>query len=1460
MPISEWVDLLAASLYSESSSAAAAIAESSAVAGVNSAAAAAAGSSAAAGANTDSAGSSADVNTAGSSVGIKRKRGRPPISNIERDKQRRLAELRESLQVSSGPPVEFAPPEQPPPVDEPPADAAAGSVAIPAGSAAGSGGGDADAQRDAAQQPQLQLAMLGAGAFAIVPFVAHQGTIGLLTEGFSKKALLSTALPATEVGIIRFQGSAISANMMATNLSVSRQTVMRRTRLLGAAVCVFKRVAAERFIRNFFEYLQLRHGGAGAVRPLLWVTKYRYDEMTLRVRQISDANHRHRDTGASLGKILQPTIAWSCVFALPIGYVRVAIDLPPMLRTIERNNARCLRAALSRQVQPPQVAKDLFPAAARASVISADSHSANNLADDSMWYDSVIDTPAKYACAVHKDHKCMELIAQSMPYERSGLCYTVLSLQSGTSFSTFRRSMREQVNTKLKVYPYGMCGAGPEAERYRTHVWELFCSDFMDKEKWRNVRPKQLARYHARWRLLNGNYKRLNVIEHYCRGWPGCCRNAEHTKEQMISLWVDEMERPKLWNIAKWNGFETSVDFCGFLWALHGVYLPAVEDAFGHQHPPPQTESCHDAVHLNPVLAIMDDPTVEAMPIYQEGSMDEMVEPLKDDSRIERCKTYVRNALTWARRCPLARLMILRPVVGAHALGTNAMFGQVGSAWKREEFARRQRGEEPRYRVTEAAKGHYWRPQMREYTVLMMEKDRWNLPREYRRHDTSVQAYRACSLGAASTFHLLAQLFERDNFHFFEVILNPGSIAQHLLGESILEMFHKQPCRLSPWWYDHVQVFQTLELLLSDDSIITITAMAEEIEWENVIVETNNANIRKIVALASQQWGVSMADVSARHALGKEKGFEAECTCLEPFLDEAEEPETVPKMTSGGGGRWRAFVSMHSKEMRKPGSNLLDFKRIVAAYRAEQEKDHSPILERCAELGRHATQAYRDKFRAEASGGAKSGLSSFGAVTSNLRRKHARDDSMQAALLDGEAANGTSVSSAVALLDESIADQMAKLYRACAAHRRDTLAAHRREDDALRKDMAEPAPEFARGEGEGEALGEGRQAAVLHRRSSLPTVVPQLEALKCSAYRIKQVCSKKFTGSSAGRNTKNVAETLQARWEEEHTTMTEQEAPELDEVPASYRPAECWKRNRCVCCGHGEILALCAKRFADVLVPLCPKGSSLRKLLQSSYLLVQISGHCHLLHIALCYLNPRRPVFIKMDDNGNFWGYRAVKPKIRGNGDLILLSDLDAAEEMDLSGPLSFTLLRFVEVDRMFDNWGPAERLIVAPVSEDVLLQNPVRFWDGDEEEIKREQARRAKERARRARDYQRKKHGEARGSAPRNVRRNKRPAQRPPRAVSVFEPPAEELHEEHDADEGDGSPVVAEIEYAPEDLDDEDLLGEELDQEQDPWKAWADEADISCPGVIQDLQDAYWYEAGRHVIEAEEDDGQAGL
>ena len=1110
----------------------------------------------------------------------------------------------------------------------------------------------------------------------------------------------------------------VSRVVLSDKTGLSTGTVRDKVRLMAFVVIVYKRIMCQLLLWSFDSELRKR-AGSGNVTPLYYVTKYKYDEMSIKASGKTGKDGLQ----AATMKLLQLSVSHLALWKVHGQYIKMLFNVPTSLLQIEKNDAASLTEALGRQVRTPDAAVAMFDD--RASIACADDAGANGLADSALSALAATDTESKWKCRTHKVQKVASTIVSRYVNEKRGLLHTIMSFSFAGQFPRFKENMKVYIKPRLKVMPRGQDGAGEIAKAHRDGVFNQFCPKIGKLgdpgDKGAAVTARALAASHVRRRLHNGNFRKTGVFEHWCPG-PECCVDADHTFQQLCDLWIDRLDCPRPWRGDDWQGFEHVVDWAGYLLSCHDVLTPVFIMTFPGKPckglPAPDAPEAEDGEGDDDLEFQME---VEA----------DMVEPTKESTQFERQSTYRSNARLWLQTKPLARLWSLRKVVGAQMDMHKSIWAQVGTTWEHKELKRRTLGEEPQYRVVMLRRGDHVNAAQEQWARFCVDKAMWvGLPREFHHHDLAVETYRASASAAASTFQLLEVPCQQSGVEEFELLeLQQGSAEQLRLSTRLTQRFKRTPCVVDHWWAEHHRRYSSALDIVSSDSMAKIEAHADFVEVDNDSTEAMNANTRKLVKKATQQKVKALVDISAGKVLGEAKAEESEAW-MDKFSYTEDDCDSKGQQR-GGGGRFRAFVSHHAADHKLPNGRC-DFKAICALWRAEMElPEESDLMKQCRERGEVATQAHKmnrglngekvnvttsafgkplvDKLRNEnVKLQNQSLIHDFKKCTGKL---HIEDTSVA----QSEPSQQLAVREAQDTFEQMlVAKHAGQLHmQVLAIHRLARLMASERREAKAKED--ELMREKLRAEDTFSTLNLSdvklqpydvplRIARCISRPGTL-TVKADMGVLNFAARRVAQV--------SASRG--QLRRTALNLWQKEHNLIKVSDCDSVSAVPKAFKAPYCAEHGhgRCLCSGRGLLINLAKKKFANKIAQLCsPKGSHMRKLLQGSWLVVEIEGVWY--HIALCYLRPRRPTFIRMemDSSRLAWGRQVVAPCLVGKK-FLCQSEVDVAESWDLNEAVTCKLFRLVSLDSPVDDFTPAAKLPIEPCDPASFV-----FWQGSTREM----------------------------------------------------------------------------------------------------------------------------------------------
>ena len=372
------------------------------------------------------------------------------------------------------------------------------------------------------------------------------------------------------------------------------KTVSAKRHLLAISTMISKRMFASVALCRLNHHLHQRFPGRVQAKDFL--VKYRYDEVQLKLRvKTSKAllgarqrSQRRRNSAAAdntKAKLLQTSVQWSALWCISneqndaqdtsdsgnqqghCHSVQMTINVPATIQCLEKGDAPHIREGIRRNIALPSfVYQDL----SRIGLVPVcDSAAPNEVADSSLWRDAWPDVCdfVKMRCTVHREWKVGRLIHQPYSADVRGMLHACLSLSWAGRFDSLRSAMKKHMRKHLTVY---RGHAGLAAEAYRESV----CKKFTNSWDWEacptNVDCKHAVRTHAVKQLLNGEWRRTGVWEHYCSG-PNCCESPAATASKIEEHIIDCLQHPSIWCESRFMGIDVVTDFFGFWLLCHSI-------------------------------------------------------------------------------------------------------------------------------------------------------------------------------------------------------------------------------------------------------------------------------------------------------------------------------------------------------------------------------------------------------------------------------------------------------------------------------------------------------------------------------------------------------------------------------------------------------------------------------------------------------------------------------------------------------------------------------------------------------------------------------------------------------------------------------------------------------------------------------------------------------------------------
>ena len=1116
----------------------------------------------------------------------------------------------------------------------------------------------------------------------------------------------------------------VSVKAIGQSMRIDEKTVRRRMRLMSATMLIGCRVRMMFAISAVDSFL---HDKCNDCRRLMWTTKQRYDEMEIRltlteaVKALVGKTKEHKDKVRV--KLMQVTVVHQALWQAGGKFLSMNATLPTALQPIEKTSGACVKAVVMKQAKCPDWAQKHFKNRTRLSI--KDDHRSNHAADRSAFQDDQWETLIESICNNHKVQKVAELISRIFRGETAGIMNGTLALNWGGAFWSFKKNLKKYIRTFLKVYAHGDVGAGDECDQRREKVWSTFCHSEDNRLTGPRARARQ-RRMFVRRKLVNGNFDVLDEWQHYCRGWPGCCRSEAHTIDQLMEEFIDDLERPRVWCLSRWIGLEDALDMFGELLSTHGVLYPVVLMTwFGMS--PQEANAALIKLHSDVDLPGQD---VEL----------DLQEPAATADDSVRQSTYRINLRNWLQSMPDARLWILKNGLHWQQYAQKMYLQESSPAWCLQQMQLDLAGEERQYHLYNNCEGVVTCPMINGFKEMLVTEDAWHvLPNVFRTHRTALDGFRATSRALCASHELLTTR-EKQYPCAGAALIRKDSNEASRCADRMLFDWETRPCIFDHWTYWLLSEFPHKAMLLSPEAIALQTQIVSLWEGQNASTEANNASIRRRVCQHFQCKSPQTQDVNVDWVL-KWNRQEADRVHggWDACDDETDDSDLAnfEAMVSGGGGTCRAFFSKYAKDYKLPNGKC-DFVTLHRLYKMQlEQRGECALWEELKESANAAMRSHRARWD---SGDSANYISNFGTV--HPRRQDvsaARDAEDEAMLMDLDArlaacrrslhgcttdlaiinqSEMTAVSQLVtARSGNCVKDQMRTLDRLC-------FVVGKREKKQLDAGIDRLK----------EQLSQAPQLPDLDLKDvempEFSKVVLENGALPCLHYRDNATSyASKKVGELTKHRSGDVAERLLEFMDSESRLVHESDCSEIQPTHSIFKPTFCFQF------GHGECLCRIPGRYWDWarhkltfwLLGMCPSGTPLRIWLLDAYLIVRLQARYF--HVALMYLNPRRPTFMEVFLDRELPGGRIVVNAKLVDGQSTVLNEIELMKSLDLSVPINMTLYKLTSVKKEHQPFVVGNELLATPCEYEQRMQtNNVTFWPGIEAETaeRQEQARKA--------------------------------------------------------------------------------------------------------------------------------------
>jgi hypothetical protein len=458
--------------------------------------------------------------------------------------------------------------------------------ASPDASTAGPPADDADDDWRAAR-PDLDHAIVAAGPRHEV--VAAPGSRPLGPDSLAV-AMLRATLPGRSSKIAEVFDTffALSSynytqSIAAEKLQRTRRSVVRSLWLAAYCAYHFLRRSISWMIQSALNTCGVRSADGGSIvhtQPLIFVRVRKYDEAQLPlmvdvaagkdddpdlVEEFDRCGGKHRVLvlEGAYGLALRKKAASGAQICKLVG------KLPCTPQAIERNNGECLKRAM----QEMRLEVDELIDMKFMRLIDLHIHdecSSNLRAERSLALDYKQHSPTPdarsslgFLCDAHKKAQTLGgMVAVVKPFDTQ-LIRLALSCKS-----LMRQHLRREVRAIIKEQLVIHFDADPPlaSNEHRRAVFDVFLS---------GQNPRDRYRAEVLGKLFNGDYERMDQIDHYCRG---CCASPRETMRLCCTVGVDALFPRWAFPILQrnnWTGSDNAIDTFGLPSHIHGIFEKA---------------------------------------------------------------------------------------------------------------------------------------------------------------------------------------------------------------------------------------------------------------------------------------------------------------------------------------------------------------------------------------------------------------------------------------------------------------------------------------------------------------------------------------------------------------------------------------------------------------------------------------------------------------------------------------------------------------------------------------------------------------------------------------------------------------------------------------------------------------------------------------------------------------------
>ncbi|CAE7351564.1 unnamed protein product [Symbiodinium sp. CCMP2592] len=718
------------------------------------------------------------------------------------------------------------------------------------------------------------------------------------------------------------------------------------------------------------------------LKPLLAVTKVRYDETPAKVRicrasfndQASDGVREGSvsgdmsqcvivphacakgpalqkfllGNGASLSshvahvathaKVLQTQVAMSFVFAEKDGDCHsLTFDLPCPLQVIERTTGECQRMCIWESLtQIPEYKRLVGGFQHQVRSVCTDRAGANFRTERGLqeWLPKqvLIHTP----CDLHKAATAIKHTVRSCESDMSGLINSAL-VTRGDAGAMGR--LREILLSILVSTTERVCDEFPPQGRISRHRMERFDLWLPTKHVGPSVAKQHRKRRFLLSNLLNGDLL-SSVPQHYCP--VGCCQSDDDFVGKLTSFGLCALlpRRMPLLSRKNWLNQTHAMEWAGCLESHHQLFSKIMIAYVGRPAAPPATAT--------------------------DGSAGSALDNAVQDFLLEDLSGNRSGEQAEAEQIPEPEPSVQEPsgepeVLNAIHLVMTEFLALSSSAWEQKQAAKAALQQPRDYLVLQAARGTQIHRCMDKLVQVLCEE----------RLDSvsflacKFRALRFCSASSGlCCLHGLLRIPRRSITYQGFLLLDSRS---HADAQKLLDT---PPCLKDEFFSFMCRTFPSPMSLLGKDAMAILQATAASISVDIGEIESCHSLTRDFINVRAKGWVSSLETVSALHILQQRRKIvkmttsraaDARATTQDMKKPGPKRKDSKEKKKGGGGGPWRAFVSYRLRGVR---ASSRDDDNIFADL--AEEYQHLGDADRAwfADVGRAGTLAHKRGHRA----------------------------------------------------------------------------------------------------------------------------------------------------------------------------------------------------------------------------------------------------------------------------------------------------------------------------------------------------------------------------------------------------------------------------------------------------------------------------------------------------------------